>query len=476
MKHAINRYATFMLASCLALTACGDWLDINDNPNTAEKVDPKYLFNYAAVRWSGDRTGGSSYIPLVFATQIQADGGPDVFTASKYDMPTQRLLVWYNCYSTAGNNLQLALEEFRTESTAQPNSEAQCKILLAMQAYETTLLFGDVPFSEAWNKAIKYPKFDPQKDILNGVVAMLDEAINQISPEDENCIDDYDPYFGGDMSKWKALANSLKFRTLMVMVDAAPEKSIAIGQMISSGEMISSAANNMQFRYAGTAGNQNPKFSLIAQYGDGLFLAHNNVLQPMLQYGDSRIPRYFTSRTDGTYLGLNTQEAYNRSASLIGKYLYRADCPDLIYSYQEQLLLEAEVYARGIGVGQDLSKANTLFREGVRAACNYYEADTAATTAFIKALPDLSQLTPEKAAYEIHLQQWIDLMDRPMEAFVQWRRSGPKGSEVPALQVPPLNSHPGVIRRWEYPDGELTTNINAPRETPDLWEAMWFDL
>lgn len=477
MKHLIKKYFTLLITTCLVLSGCENWLDVNDNPNTSEKVDAKYLFNYSAVRWSGDRTGGSLYIPLAFATQIQADGGPDVFTGSLYEMPTQRPLTWYNHYVVVGNNLLLALQELQNYSVRQSNAEAQCKILLAMQIYETSLLFGDIPFSEAWKKDIKYPKIDAQKDVLNGILDLLDEAINLIELEDSNCIDDYDPYFDGDMNKWKAVANSFKFRTLMVMVDADPEKASLIGQMVTSGNMISSADNNMEFKYSETPGNGNPKYNLVSQYGTGFFVANNSVLQPMLQYNDSRLPQYFTSRSEGTYLGLNTQEAYNKKASLIGDYLYRANCPDLIYSYQEQLLLEAEVYARGVGIARDLVKANTLYKSGVKAACNYYKADTAQTTAFIKALPDLSELSPEKAIYEIHLQQWIDLMDRPLEAFIQWRRSGPQGQEVPKLEVPPLNPHPGVMRRWEYPDAEISANSNmSSQKLPNIWESMWFDL
>ncbi len=476
MKYFSSKYTALLVFACLVLSGCSDWLDVNDNPNTSEKVDAKYLFNYAVVRWAGDRTGGAVYIPLAFSAQIQADGGPDVFAASKYEMPTERTLAWYSRYVVVGNNLQLALAELQRLSKAQPNAEAQCKIILAMQAYEATLLFGDVPFSEAWKKEIKYPKLDSQKEVLNGVIAMLDEAIGQINPDDADCIDDYDPYFSGDMNKWKAVANSLKFRTLMVMADADPDNAAAIGEMLTAQEMISSADGNMEFQYANTAGNENPKYKLVAQYGLGLFLANNTVLQPMLQYNDSRLPQYFTSRSNGTYLGLDTQETYNKTASLIGNYLYRADCPDLIFSYQEQLLLEAEAYARGLGVDQDLVRANTLYRAGVKAACDYYEADAAATAAFIEGLPDLSVLSSESAVYEIHLQQWIDLMDRPFEAFVQWRRSGIQGQEVPQLQVPPLNAHPGVIRRWAYPDGEVIANISFPAKLPDIWEAMWFDL
>ena len=59
------------------LTSCSDWLDINHDPNTAEKVDPGYLFNYVAVNWAGTRTGGDFYIPLSMSSQCQVDGGLD---------------------------------------------------------------------------------------------------------------------------------------------------------------------------------------------------------------------------------------------------------------------------------------------------------------------------------------------------------------------------------------------------------------
>ena len=48
------------------------------------------------------------------------------------------------------------------------------------------------------------------------------------------------------------------------------------------------------------------------------------------------------------------------------------------------------------------------------------------------------------------IQQWIDLMDRPLEEFVQWRRSGSNGNEVPALTVPTEATSRDLIRRWEY--------------------------
>lgn len=487
MKSIIKKYILLSMVACTAFTSCNNWLDVNDNPNTAEKVDAGYLFNYVAVNWSGNRTGGDSYIPFSMSIQSQADGG-DMYGGwgeAYYEIsPYSTGNTWKHYYSVGGNNLQLAIQQAKNSSPENINAEAQCEILLAAHVYEATMIWGDIPFSEAWNKDIKYPKFDSQQYVLNGAIKMLDEALAKINLDDKNCISEYDPYYKGDMSKWVALANSLKFKILKVMVDADPSKAADVKKMMDEKKMITSAAGNLEFQYSENAGNENPKYGIIAKYTGGLntmFFAHNNTFKPMEQYKDSRISRYFDPGTDGVYRALDTRqpaeddEDGNVFSSAISAYLYRKDCPDLIYSYQEQLLLEAEVYARGIGVGVDLAKANELFKAGVKASCDYYKADEAKTTGFLANLPDLSKLTQDKAVYEIHLQQWIDLMDRPLECFVQWRRSGTKGNEVPTLTVPEEASAKDLFRRWDYSPDELSGNPNAPKESPKIWEAMWFD-
>ena len=47
-----KKILTYALSALACLTSCSDWLDINHDPNTAEKVDPGYLFNYVAVNWA----------------------------------------------------------------------------------------------------------------------------------------------------------------------------------------------------------------------------------------------------------------------------------------------------------------------------------------------------------------------------------------------------------------------------------------
>lgn len=168
----------FAASGLLLLPSCGDWLDINTNELASTKVEPGYLFNYAAVNYSGTRMGGDQYMSIAWPAQIISDGdywygGDDFYTISTYSTGN----TWVSTYASVGNNLLKAIE-FAKEAE-DPNAEAQCKILFAISVWGSTMIFGDIPYSEAWRiEEIKTPKFDPQKDILYALVDLVDEAID----------------------------------------------------------------------------------------------------------------------------------------------------------------------------------------------------------------------------------------------------------------------------------------------------------
>lgn len=80
-----------------------------------------------------------------------------------------------------------------------------------------TDIFGEIPYSEAANPDIDLPKFDTQIEIYTGIIADLDAAMTTIGDnlttgggvED---LGNNDLYCGGDLQKWKKLANTLKLR------------------------------------------------------------------------------------------------------------------------------------------------------------------------------------------------------------------------------------------------------------------------
>ncbi|WP_374166162.1 SusD/RagB family nutrient-binding outer membrane lipoprotein [Arcticibacter sp. MXS-1] len=479
-----NILLLFWALVMLAGTSCNKYLDINKSPLTATEIEPKLLFGYAITAWDVNKNSGDAWIPLSFMAQNLASGNDlDWFGGNSYDLSPNTLgNTWKVYYSTAGNNLKLAIRAAEGAEPANNNAAAQCKIVLAQLVYEATTLYGDVPFSEAWDpEKNPYPHYQPQKEVLEGVIKLLDEAMAQIDEASPLKISDYDVFYKGDLTKWRKLANSIKFKTLMVMVDKDPSKASAIGELLNNpSSMMSSAADNWVYSYYTASNQENPKFRLFKTYTNetNTFLyAHKNVYDFMAPKNDPRIPRYFKTGADGQYHALASDEPYNANSSLISDYLYRKDAPSVITSYQEIALLKAEAYARGLGVARDLAKAQDLYRAGVEASMKFYQADNGAIAEYVS---DPARLVPLTIATdpvkEIHIQQWLDLMDRPMEAFVQWRRSGPEGSEVPALTVPPRATQGPLIRRFPLSPDESAANPNIPNPQPKYYDKMWFDL
>ncbi len=474
-------YGILAGACFCANISCNKYLDINTSPLTATAVEPKLLFGYAVTAWDANKNSGDAWIPIGLMTQNMASGGDygweksNLYNISSYSIGN----TWKVYYSTAGNNLKQAIKVAEAADPVNHNAAAQSKIVLAQLVYEVTTLYGDVPFAEAWDpENYPYPKYDKQKDVLNGVIALLDEAIAQIDESNPLKIADYDIYYKGDMAKWKKLANSIKFKTYMVMADADPTVEAKIGELLHANTtMISNQNESWIHKYYTTVNNENPKYRLLKTYTNGQnqwFFANVNVFNYM-DAEDPRMSRYFEQGSLGTYVPVETEENANEETSLISSYLYRPDAPSIILSYQEILLLQAEAYVRGLGVSQDLNKANELFKEAVKVACLFYEADVAATADYVEhTLVDLT--TASNPLREIHLQQWIDLMDRPVEAFVQWRRSGVEGQEVPALTVPPGATSGPLIRRWVLSPEETAANPNIPNPQPKHTDKMWFDL
>ncbi|WP_313266713.1 SusD/RagB family nutrient-binding outer membrane lipoprotein [Sphingobacterium sp.] len=481
----LNKIKTLsiLLGSVLLLTnsSCSKYLDINTSPLTATEVEPKLLFGYAVTAWDANKNSGDAWMPLSLEVQSMASGGNYGWgTDNLYNISTYALGNTFKVYySTGGNNLKQAIKIAEEASPKQNNAAAQCKIVLAQLIYEATTLYGDVPFSEAWVPEISYPKYDSQKDVLNGVLALLDEAIGQIDESSTLKISDYDIYYSGDLQKWKKLANSIKFKVYMVMADADPSVATKIGDLLKDESvMISSSSDSWVHKYYTTENNENPKYRLFKTYTNGenqWFFANSNIYDYM-DPKDPRIPKYFDKGPKATtYKAVGSEELADETTSLISGYLYRKDAPSLILSYHELTLLKAEAYARGLGVSKDLSKANTLFKEGVKAACLFYGvANDDASTFVNNTLKNLT--TVADPLKEIHLQQWIDLMDRPMEGFVQWRRSGNDGNEVPKLTVPPGATAGPLIRRWTLSPDEISANPNIPNPAPKYYDKVWFDL
>ncbi len=493
MKNTIYKLSMVALIA-VSLVSCKKYLDINDNPNNAVAVDPKLLFSNASTALVNNRAGGDLFIPMALGGQSQASGGNSTggisWGSSGEDQyvfsPFSYGNIWTQFYTTVGFNLKNAIylcENPEGDLAPNNNGAAQAKVLLAETFYELATIYGDIPFSEALNDSILTPKFDSQEEVMNGAIALIDEALAQFDVNSDfkfGASNDqkYDLFYQGNITKWIKAANSIKLRILMTMYDKDISKAGAIGALVQNDDLLASPADNMFIPFEVAAGKRNPKYAINLQYNAGIdfFYASSYVLNFMKANDDPRIPIFFELPEGQTeYVGiLPGADADDDIHAKINMNFHSAAQPEYLFTYQEMLFYKAEIYARGIGVAADLATANTFYNEALTESAKFYGVSAGDAQDFADSRPALTSV-PDPMYY-INYEHWIDKFDRGLDAFTQWRRSGPDGSEVPNLSLP-VNAPSGALfRRYEYPaNAETTANPNAP----DLIRfniKTWFDL
>lgn len=479
-KYIIGGFlGAFLLGGCSS-----DWLDVNKNPNAATEVEPRYLFGYAITSWSGNRTGGDSGLPLSIGAQLYSVDDEWGHDADRYDISPYSLgNTWKMYYATSGANLVDAIKLAKNKGSN--NTVAQAKIVLAHLMYEATVIYGDIPYSEAWTEE-NSPKFDSQQEVLNQLIDLLTEATNLVDATSEK-ITTEDLFFSGDMNKWKQYANSLKLKIAFLMVDKDPSKAALIGSLVANPiQLATEPSSNVAFPYYNTSGHKNPKYRLLEKYNGGKntwFYGSDVVIDGLMKpYNDPRLEKYFVigEEGNGEFWGapVGTLTAPNKKYAFVSeKTILSPERSDLVLSSQEINLLIAEAYARGLGVAQDNAQAQNYFEKGLRQSLKYYQVDDAKIKTFVEQ-PELNLTTSSNVLKVLREQQYVDLFERSLEAWVQQRRSGAKGQEIPNLQTPADAPVPNgeIMRRWEYPKDELNGNQKAPKTSPKLWDSQWFDL
>ncbi len=465
-----------ILAALLAIstTACFKDSNINVDPNRSTSVDPALLFSGAATQFSLLRVAELTW-PIALMNQMWASGGRWGLSQSQYDQ-TRIRSAWGRTYTDVLKNLNVAIEIAQNTQPVNKNAVAQCKILMAFAYAQTSLLWGDIPFTEAANGKVDFPKFDKQQDVLNGTIALLDEAIGMIDLNAKGIIAPNDLYYGGDMAKWRKFANSLKMRILFSMVDADPTKGAAIGQLVAGGNMISSNADAMLYKYFNQPGRQNPRFSFTAIFRGGVqsdWYCSKPVYDLLVSLKDPRIPYFYQPGTDAApneFIALGPVEVYTTKSALVNMNLLKPDLPEVSFSYSEQLLFEAEAIARGFAPG-GFEAATTKMRAGVRESMLALGVTAAQTDTYVAGLPALTAANYKTVLAQ---QQYLDLFMRPIEGWVQHRRSGVIGQEIPAMATPTGAPVAGLIRRLLYRSEEVNSNPNTPSGLT-LDTPQWFD-
>lgn len=465
----MNKYIKVLtLLFALSLASCQNLVDgINDNPNDIliTDIDAELFLTGAMLANSVAQGGHLARISGMYTGQLI---GISSLYSNIYGFSlstAESVSTWSRIYVGAVPNL-------RHIRTVAPGDQLLVGISKVLEAYAigtAATLFGDVPYSEINNLEISDPKFDDQVDVLNAVVALLDNALTDLSTANSRLLSQ-DIYFEGDKDRWIAAANTLKARYHLIMRDypaayAAAQNGISDAdgsiQLIPRGDgSIASGDKNLFWEIlegsrAGDIGTSNSYMIQLLDPTSGI--SRNNA-----KTNEKARLDYYTIDPTGGRANLGVIEQFE---------------PQNLLSFAENQLILAEAGTRtsgaatGLGHLNDLrawlntgGMVNTTFRDSAK----LYEAYEL-TDFETGGMENVDNIDPTKALLrEIIEERYISgfLMLMPFDDARRLRASE-SDIAVPFIMVDGPN--PPFAERMPYSNDELNSNENSPAEDPGIF-------
>ena len=454
----------FIICSILTIFGgCKKYIDVNQDPNNPGDVQEPLILAPVEVAISQLQNGGRGvYVTAMYlqnAALAQDAPNTDTYRATNAEMNS----TWNDVYVTILKNLSILMK--KAEGNNKPNYVAVAKILTAFALGTATDMWGDIPYSQAFNGFEKLnPVYDKQEAIYKTMQQLLDDAIVQIGKNDVIVPGKDDFYYGGDMAAWKKLAYTLKARYFMHLTkapgyDAAAQADLALTALASG---MQSNDDDFKMDYTGAAGQEGPWF-LNFQPGDALVLA-STFVDNLVSRNDPRLPAMVQpAESSGQYRGriigstIEAPENYSYpSAFYAGN-----GAANYLVTYTEALFLKAEALL--IKTGYAAAQADYTAAIG-----SHMEKLDIASTDVADYLAARGTLTGGNALQWIMEEKAVaDFLN--FETFNDWRRTG-----YPTLTIVENAVTDAIPRRLLYPESEKINNPQ-PQQSAKLTDKVWWD-
>lgn len=510
-RRRLNRI--FLLVGFLTImSSCDqDFGDINDN-YAANLYDANVPGLVNGIIAKTVKNGSLHRIPVAWSYQWNQTAA--MYSASGYRLDDNTTGPWQQFYQAMANARDVANYISEDENAANmTNITATVKVLIAYQALETSLLYGDIPFTEGgngFNTSAGYrPAYESQETIFVSAINDLTWAIDNFSHSaTEETLGGSDTLFHNDIDMWIMFANSLRLRYAITMRDKDPgfadgiiaaalnkpllasDENVLLGPSTIPGLEINRDQYYRGNSYTRMGSTMFAEMSSTADVdGSGIYdlrcqiLFEPNIDDEWVPY--PQVSNNLTATVSGepyarSRINSVTDWANNRSnfAAQNTYYINERSIPQIVISGTEISFIKAELYNRGIGgVAADPAMAESYYIEGITSSVNYWYklANSIAVWVVNKpsAVPDPADLTamltnvnvaysadPAAALLQIYKQSWISLIHQPMKSWDLQRRTG----ATPGVNLPET-SLVTDFNRLTYPPSERETNL-------DNWTAV----
>jgi hypothetical protein len=212
-------YVLLMLTSIVVFSAsCKKFMDINKNPNSPTgTVEESFLLGKTIVAWSRTYPAADSYGGEMSGS-IANPGGVSGFAALiNYNFGPGDYGFWWGLYDNI-TDLNAIIARGNADESYK-NYAGIARIIKAVHFQALVDAYNNVPYSAA-NKGIENmtPEYDNGPDIYKNIASLIDEAFADFAAANTAALkptSNTDPLFGGDLLKWKQLANTVKLRIIL---------------------------------------------------------------------------------------------------------------------------------------------------------------------------------------------------------------------------------------------------------------------
>jgi hypothetical protein len=459
MKKSIYKIGTLALAIVLTTMSCSkleDFGSTNVNPAATNKPITSALLTNVLT---GIGDYGAHRVSALYCQFFSETQYPDV---SNY---AAQLLSPMGTYSGSLYDLQNIIITNTDEETkavaalngANANQIAIARILKAYIFWTITDRWGDVPYSQAL-KGDPNVAFDSQESIYKDLLKELTEAVAQFTT---GAPIKGDIVYGGDTSKWKKLANSLRMLMSLRLSNQYP------GASDYAATQFKAALNDA----AGSIENNADNFTL-AYVGGAFKNPLYNMYDGRKDYGESETMTTLLSSLGGdarqavfgaTSAGAATTKGvpYGRKREFIDPwtgsnpdYAYvlapdyrKENSPIFVVKAASVLLARAEAADKG----WTTESTATLYTAGINASFAMWGLATPSAAYMANANVALGAAGTNLK--QIATQQYIAYYPDGIQGWANWRRTG-----YPALTpAPDATNNPKVIpRRFMYGTADYT--------------------
>lgn len=442
-------------AILIALAGCSDFVSPPESdPNAIPTATVHQLFVGAQRNLFGWRAVGmmGSSIPILWMQQMGGVARQPAIHELYFVTEQDVAPLWDRAYQAGGLiDLRTAVE--KAEDDGWIGYAGILKLHIAYFAGMLASVYGDIPFSEALQpNEFPEPALDDQADVYGEVQRLLGEAIADMEDGSGIGPGPNDFNFGGDLSRWIAVAHTLKARFHLHWVEV--EGSARYRQSLAEAEQgIKSPSGNWTQIHSTSMVEFNPwwlqRDAGDTKANDFMMSMMNNGTPAILEDDEPRAPVYWKLAT-GNFAGQRighvtgaTEGDPGGNASFLNVPA-EMDYPQPIATCSETYFIIAESHS---ALGNDAA-ARAALKDALGCQEGWWGVDLSR----LKALAD--GLSGTALFEEIMKQKFLGLF-LELEIWNDYKRTC-----LPARV--PAPGHSAIPGRWLYSINERQTNPNVP--------------